>query len=176
MLEEWIKHGKPSVFWISGFFFTQSFLTGIKQNFARNFKYPIDQIDFKFEVLKYADAERAEKNPPQFGCLLKGLYLEGASWNDDSGTLMESRKGEMHISMPIINFVPVLLTKQDEVADIKKGGFRYACPTYKTGERYGTLLTTGHSTNYVMNIQLSSDIPPEHWVKRSVALLTQLDS
>jgi hypothetical protein len=28
---------------------------------------------------------------------------------------------------------------------------------YKTGERYGTLLTSGHSTNYVMKIHLNSE-------------------
>jgi dynein heavy chain len=53
----------------------------------------------------------------------------------------------------------------------------YECPIYKTSKRAGILLTTGHSTNYVIsiNIPISPSHNPAHWVKRGVAMLTQTD-
>lgn len=86
MLEDWIIKGQPHCFWISGFYFTQSFLTGVKQNFARKYKHPIDKVTFSFEVLKLNTEIR---EAPENGCYIKGLYLEGAGWNDKEGVLEE---------------------------------------------------------------------------------------
>lgn len=67
-LQDWIDEGPPIVFWISGFYFTQSFLTGVLQNYSRHNSIPIDQVHFEFTITSM-EAECEEE--PTFGVYCK---------------------------------------------------------------------------------------------------------
>ena len=49
--QKWYDVGAPNCFWLPGFFFTQAFLTGVRQNFARSECIPIDQLYLTHEVI-----------------------------------------------------------------------------------------------------------------------------
>lgn len=69
--QDWIDYGAPHVFWLSGFYFTQSYLTGVLQNFARREHLPIDWIHFEFFVTKY---EQDVSDEPETGVYCKVSY------------------------------------------------------------------------------------------------------
>lgn len=87
-IEKWINEGKPPNFWLSGFFFTQSFLTGLKQNFARKYTIAIDLISWDYEVME--DGKFSLDTEAPDGAYCHGLYLEGCRWDSETGTLEES--------------------------------------------------------------------------------------
>ncbi|KAK7201222.1 dynein heavy chain [Novymonas esmeraldas] len=167
---DWNDQGMPTSFWISGFFFPQGFLTGVLQTYSRLHQTPIDEVKFRTHVTRYElpeDIEDAVEN----GVYIHGVFVEGAGFSLERGTLVESKPGELYKPMPVIHLEPVRLSEVTATADT------YACPLYKTSARVGTLSTTGLSTNYVVTLDIASatGVRPRHWIERGVALLCMLD-
>lgn len=56
MLKDWIYGEQPIIFWMPMFHFTQSFNTGIYQNYARKNDLEIDALNMIFKFIKPEDA------------------------------------------------------------------------------------------------------------------------
>jgi dynein heavy chain len=170
--QKWIDHGIPTTFWFSGMFFVQAFTTGVSQNYARKHNIPIDLLGFDFEYPR----NQHPQTRPDDGAYTKGLFTEGAKWDDHEQVIAESDPKILFTPMMLIKIIPA---KSDELKQYTS----YMCPCYKVSTRQGTLSTTGHSTNFVMFFKVPIDGSQnneqgdhEHWTKRGVAFLTQLDT
>mmetsp|Transcript_21660 Transcript_21660/g.21327 ORF Transcript_21660/g.21327 Transcript_21660/m.21327 type:complete len:369 (+) Transcript_21660:2069-3175(+) len=165
-LSDWIEGGTPAVFWISGFFFPQAFLTGTLQNYTRKHIIAIDELSFQFKI--YDDISPQDvKEKPEDGCYVHGMYIEGARWNSSTHLLDTSRPKQLYTELPMIWFLP----KQNR--KIPETGI-YNCPVYKVLSRAGTLSTTGHSTNYVLMLELPTKEKESVWIIAGVAVFLAL--
>ncbi|XP_060664252.1 LOW QUALITY PROTEIN: dynein axonemal heavy chain 6 [Drosophila nasuta] len=178
-IQHWAENGAPRSYWISGFFFPQSFLTGVLQTYARRRVLPIDSLKIDFQVIEmeltqqdFFELHNANHSDQRlYGNLeectdalinVHGIFVEAARWDLTKGGLCDAKFGELYTRMPVVRFMPCL-----EVSPI----LRYEAPLYKTQQRSGVLSTTGHSTNFVLSILLRSKNDPEFWIMRGTALV-----
>lgn len=165
-LQNWYDKGTPIVFWISGFFFPQAFLTATLQNYSRARGIAIDKLSFEFVIkddMKHTDVT----GKPEAGVYCYGLFLEGCKWDFETHKLGDSDPKKLFVELPMMHLLPVV----DRVVP-EKG--IYNCPLYKVLSRTGTLSTTGHSTNYVVMMELPSDEEEDKWIKAGIACFLAL--
>lgn len=96
------------------------------------------------------------------------MFIEGCKWDNDRGVLDESDPKILFVTCPPVYFKPC---KPEEFVP----GNYYECPIYKTSVRKGVLMTTGHSTNFVLLLRMPTKLPANHWIKRGAAILLGLD-
>jgi len=188
MMDRWLHEGPPDMFWLAGFFFPQGFMTAVLQTHSRKFSIAIDTLAFNAEVQKevinselapaamaFEDGITMESaTKPENGVKIFGMFMQGGRWDREKHAVGDSDPGILFTQMPIILLDPVVTDGKKINVFASPEGF-YRCPMYKTSTRAGTLSTTGHSTNYVVALNLPSLHDAEHWVMCGVAMLTQLD-
>merc|ERR1711976_105184 len=118
--KKWIKEKKPKVFWFPGFSFPQAFITGITQNYARKKKIEIDRIEFEFKFLDN-NIDIEDLDYPENGVYVKGLFIEGAKWDNKERIIVEPTPKELFSKLPILWLIPKEDYKRKE-----KGIYR--CP------------------------------------------------
>ncbi|CAM2111330.1 unnamed protein product [Caretta caretta] len=154
----WIFEGRPNVFWMTGFFNPQGFLTAMRQEATRAHKgWALDTVTIHNEVLKQSKEEITTS--PAEGVYIYGLYLDGAGWDKRNSKLTEPTPKILFTILPVVHIFAVNTTGP-------KDPKLYVCPIYKKPRR--TDLT------YITVIYLRTTVSPDHWILRGVALLCDI--
>ena len=105
-LRSWLETTPPAVYWLSGFFFTQAFLTGTVQNYARRHTIPIDMVIFDFKMLSSNPDDYTEQ--PDDGAYTHGLFIDSARWDGDRQVLADSEPKILFSKAPVMSLSRIL--------------------------------------------------------------------
>jgi dynein heavy chain len=154
----WLFSSRPSVFWLTGFFNAQGFITAMKQSTARahNGSYSIDTLELRCDVLKHDNPSSLPPLSAEDGVYVHGLFLEGAGWDVKAAKLVDAAPKVLFTKMPIMQLAATSTS-------LGSGRDRYQCPLYRTPRRT--------DLNYIFTVGLRTDAPPAVWTRAGVALL-----
>ncbi|XP_072018853.1 LOW QUALITY PROTEIN: dynein axonemal heavy chain 5-like [Amphiura filiformis] len=151
----WCFEGRPNVFWMTGFFNPQGFLTAMRQEITRAHKgWALDSVVLHNDMTKFLK-EDIQTAPPE-GVYVHGLFLDGAGWDRRNCKLIEPQPKVLFTPLPVCHVYAVnTIGGKDHVCT--------ECPVYKKH-----LLT---DLTYIFPLFLKTVQHPDHWTLRGVALL-----
>ncbi|XP_060835340.1 dynein axonemal heavy chain 2-like [Rhopalosiphum padi] len=152
---------QPVSIWLGAFTSPASFLTCILLNESKESSVQIDLLSWEFIPMQTSVNDLIK--PPDKGVYIHNLYLEGAGWDNEHLCLREPLPLELITKLPIIHFLPV--EGKRSLLDF------YQSPVYYCPKRSGTHET--YSCAVILNLKSGSQ-HPDHWIKRSTAVLLNL--
>uniref|UniRef100_A0A8D9AKK0 Dynein heavy chain 10, axonemal n=1 Tax=Cacopsylla melanoneura TaxID=428564 RepID=A0A8D9AKK0_9HEMI len=102
----WIRFGDPVVMWLAGLHIPQSYLIALIQTSCHSNGWSLDRTTMSTRVTQYVDPEEVEE-PPDLGCYISGLYLQGAHWDSVSSCLVPPLSRLLIEPLPILAIVPI---------------------------------------------------------------------
>ena len=161
----WIFSGRPNVFWMTGFFNPQGFLTAMRQEVTRAHKgWALDSVVLHNDVTKMMMED--VPSAPAEGVYVHGMHLDGAGWDRKGCRLMEQQPKVLFTPLPVIHLYAV--NSAEQVLDSKL----YHCPIYKKPRRTDlTYITAVYLKTPAAPVTASN---PSHWILRGVALLCDI--
>lgn len=156
----WCFKERPVVFWMTGFFNPQGFLTAMQQETTRQQKgWALDKVYLRNEVMKFQADDSQIRDHPKSGVYVHGLYLDGAGWSRRNMAITEATNKVLYTLMPVIR----IYASNVEDPNASK---QYDSPVYKKANRTGL--------NFITELALPTTKPPDHWILRGVALLCDI--
>jgi dynein heavy chain len=170
----WLLGGRPSTYWLTGFFNPQGMLTAMKQEVCRKHsrdavKWALDDIAYHTEVTSHERAEHIKSSPAE-GAYVTGLFLEGAAWSKDQQSVVESEPKILFVPLPVLLVSASL--KTDELKsrrDLYGAQGPYDCPCYKYRAR------TDRFYIFIVTLRCQESKNPAFWILRGVGLICNTD-
>ena len=97
--------------------------------------------------------------------------MQGAKWDFKKKCVEDSDPKVPLVNFPVIWLEPMEMDAEAALSPSEN----FECPLYKTSARKGELSTTGHSTNFVLMLNLPSKVHQDYWIRRGTALLCMTD-
>jgi dynein heavy chain len=122
----------PNVTWLNRLKNPQSFLTAIKQVYARKNTLELNKLFIQTDILKklyWDESLQGSQGQAREGSYIFGMQVEGARW-DFSGSLEESEPKKQFSVIPVVN------CRAQDISKLKLDDKTiYQCPVYLTPTR-----------------------------------------
>merc|ERR1711881_781732 len=153
----WVDNGEPAVMWLSGLHIPESYLTALVQATCRKNGWPLDRSTLYTQVTKWKTADDVNERIGQ-GCLITGLFLEGAQWDMESQCLVKQPPKQLLQELPVLKVIPI------EAHKLKLHG-TLETPVYTTSDRRNAM-----GVGLVFEANLATRNHKSHWVLQGVCL------